>query len=312
MSVFLFASRPAFAALEITNQKTAEHVGVPGMNAHFAPAPGLKLASAFDGFESRARRVEVIVANIAAPFPVIEDGFTESSFKSGGMQMMSRGDFMVNGARGVLFKVMHPDGETKWGKWVMLVENGQDTLVVNAAFVSGDAQAASDLERMLKSVYLAPVESARSESEISLGTPEDGSASADMTPSVPPAASKDSRQGAAGAESVLRSVSRDISVSFDKKEALSNIVRDITASADAAPERENILLSPDVSSIDASSGDESAVSGDRRTRRNAVRIITEEGIVTSGDASAEPAPKTEKREPRAASEDAGERAPRDN
>jgi hypothetical protein len=261
------------------------------MNAHFVPAPGLAPASAFDGFESKARRVEVIVANIEAPFSVIEEGFNEASFKSGGMQMMSRGDFTVNGARGVLFKVLHPDGETKWGKWVMLVENGGGTLVVNAAFVSGDADAASDLERMLKGVYLEPAGATPIEAE---AVPRQASGITAAEPGVP----------TASGDSALRAASRDASGSFDKKEALSIIARDITSSADVAPRDSVRAVSRDITSQDKTTVDD-GVSGDRPARRSSVRIFTEDGIVASGDASITPeeADKTEKREP---SEDADE------
>jgi hypothetical protein len=128
-------------------------VGVPGTNVYFAPAPGLAASPDLSGFESGKRRISVVVENIEGPFDEIAAGFTAEFFSSSGMEFKSRGEFAVNGARAMLFKVLHPDGETSWGKWILIAENGPHTVVANAAFVSGDSEAASDLEAMLKSVF---------------------------------------------------------------------------------------------------------------------------------------------------------------
>jgi hypothetical protein len=154
MVILLAVSTADASALQVTNQKTDSHVGVPGTNVYFAPARGLSIASAFGGFESKARRIEVIVANIDAPFSDIASGFTDVSFQTKGMELKSRGDLTINGGRAVLYKALHPDSGINWGKWIMLAENGGRTLVVNAVFISGDADAASDLEIMLKGLYL--------------------------------------------------------------------------------------------------------------------------------------------------------------
>jgi hypothetical protein len=154
LSLTLSYSAPKGYALEIVNQKSDRHVKAAETGVFFVPAPGLTLADSLGGFESRERNIQVIVANFGAPLSEIAKGFTEETFRAMGMDMKSRGEFTVNGTRAFLFKVLHPNGGTNWGKWIMLAENGDNTLTVNAVFVSGDASAASDLEAMLKSVYM--------------------------------------------------------------------------------------------------------------------------------------------------------------
>jgi hypothetical protein len=154
LAALLVMSAANASTLQVTNQKTDKHVAVPGTNVYFVPARELSQASAFGGFESKGRRIEVIVANIDAPFADIAASFTDASFQSKGMELKSRGDLTINGGRAILFKVLHQDAGINWGKWIMLAENGGSTLVVNAVFISGDADAASDLEIMLKGLYL--------------------------------------------------------------------------------------------------------------------------------------------------------------
>jgi hypothetical protein len=191
LAALLFASAADASALQVTNRKTGAHVAVPGTNVYFVPAGELTPASAFGGFESKSRRIEVIAVNIDAPFDDIAAGFTDESFRAKGMELKSRGDLTINGGKAILFKVLHPDAGINWGKWIMLAENGESTLVVNAVFISGDADAASDLEIMLKGVYLDVEErveqayiptSARVSGDVS---PVSGDVSTDDAPIVP-------------------------------------------------------------------------------------------------------------------------------
>ena len=153
IAALTLSSLPA-QALDITSERTDNHVMVPGANAYFAPAPGLVRATSFTGFESRNRRIEVIAAHLDGPISSIEEGFTEDSFASLGMELLAKGEFTIDERRAVLYKVLHNDGNFRWGKWVMLADSGVGTLVVNAVFVSGDAEASVDLEQMLKGVYI--------------------------------------------------------------------------------------------------------------------------------------------------------------
>ncbi|MDR1917066.1 MAG: hypothetical protein LBQ58_10890 [Synergistaceae bacterium] len=152
--LFLTAHPLGAAQLRLQNELSPDHVEVPGTGAYFIPAEGLVLSKRFDGFESESRRIEVIVVNIRSGFDGIASNFTEASLKSRGVELKSRGDLFINGARAILFKALQPDGGRNWGKWILLAENGGNTLVVNGVFVSGDADAASDVEVMLKSLFL--------------------------------------------------------------------------------------------------------------------------------------------------------------
>jgi hypothetical protein len=198
---------------------------------------------------------------------------------------MSRGDFTVNGANAVLYKVLHPDGSTNWGKWIMLAENGEGTLVVNAVFVSGDTDAASDLEKMMKSVYMAP------ESIIPAAvSPDKVPVSPDSAPTRP--VSPDVVSGDSGTPPSLTIIksgdvspppaSNDVPVSFDRKEALSIIARDIVSSADVASKDSGENAKPDDNIASGDSAPKDAASDDKPQARSSVRIFTEDGVVSAG------------------------------
>ena len=289
-------------ALEITNQKSGRNVEAAGTGAFFVPAAGLTLADAFDGFESKERNIQVIVANFGAPLDEIAKGFTEETFKAMGMELKSRGEFTVNGARAFLFKVLHPNGDINWGKWIMLAGNGNNTLEVNAVFVSGDAEAASDLETMLKGVYMEP--------------PRPVSASADAAPageiSVPPVsedisetplsedirADETSVQPAAESRDVIApegAISRDVRPENETKPAAldtdstepdeiisADLTKPVSADEEVRPDRETV--SDDVPVSPDTDGWDDAVSPDKSVRKTGVRIITEKGIVSVEDA----------------------------
>jgi hypothetical protein len=146
---------PAEAAvIELSNDITLLHVEVPGTGAHFIPTEGISRSESFDGFASVERAIEFIVVNIKSPFTEISGAFTEANLKMRGIDLKSRTELTINGANAVLMKALHPEGGKNWGKWLLLLENGGGTLVVNGVFVSGDGDAARDVEAMIKSVAL--------------------------------------------------------------------------------------------------------------------------------------------------------------
>lgn len=148
---FLFLTA-ASCASELTNEMTPEYVQVPSVEAYFKPAEDMLLSQRFDGFEAPERNIEVALALIRAPFDDIARNFTEDTLKTRGVELLSRSEVTINGHRGILVKALHPDAEINWGKWILLLENGDATLVANGVFVSGDGDAAVELESMLKGV----------------------------------------------------------------------------------------------------------------------------------------------------------------
>lgn len=147
-----FIPAASAASVEIKNEKTEGYVDVPAVEASFKIAKGLEASKRFDGFESDERNIEIITALIKSPFDTIAENFTQSTLKLRGMEMLSRSDVEINGNRGLLVKALHPEDDIRWGKWILLLENGNATLVVNGVFVSGDERAAIDVETTLKSV----------------------------------------------------------------------------------------------------------------------------------------------------------------
>jgi hypothetical protein len=154
LSLFLIVSPSYPAVLSLKNELSPNHVEVPGTGAYFVPAEGLFLSKRFDGFESESRGIEVVVVNIRSGFDGIVSNFTEATLKSRGVELKSKGELTINGRRAVLLKALHPEGGRDWGKWILLSENGDNTLVANGIFVSGDGKAAEDVEAMFKSLFL--------------------------------------------------------------------------------------------------------------------------------------------------------------
>jgi hypothetical protein len=284
------------SALELTNKKSDRHVEAAGTGAFFVPAPGLAPADSFDGFESKERNIQVIVANFGAPLDDIAKGFTEETFSAMGMELKSKGEFTVNGARAFLYKVLHLSAGTNWGKWIMLAENGNNTIEANAVFVSGDAEAASDLETMLKGVYMEPLRPVSANA----GTSPPGEIS------EPPVSgysmSEDVRAGEASFEPDANS--RDVQApkgdaadgvtpeNEPKPADADSIMSDGDVSADLASPlgagkkdviRDGAAASDDVAVSADAGGRDDVVSPDRPVRKTKVRIITEKGIVSVED-----------------------------
>jgi hypothetical protein len=151
---FSLASLAFAASIDITNEMTGSHVEARGTGAYFIPAKGLSPSDRFSGFASEGRKIEVIAANVKSPYKEISEAFTESTLKTRGLELGSKAELSINGANATLLKALHRDDGKKWGKWILLLDSGRETLVVNGVFVSGDAEAAKDVEMMLKSIVV--------------------------------------------------------------------------------------------------------------------------------------------------------------
>ncbi|MDR1483158.1 MAG: hypothetical protein LBI74_11090 [Synergistaceae bacterium] len=154
LAVLAFSAGSGAETQSIVNEVTPKHVEVPGTGASFVVPKDFSLSKQFDGFVANGRVVNVIVAVIKSPFQGVADGFTDSVLGGRGIKVHSRGEALINGSRALFIKALHLDGNNTWGKWIMLLENGDDTIVVNGVFTSGDANAATDVINVLKSVVM--------------------------------------------------------------------------------------------------------------------------------------------------------------
>lgn len=165
LALNFFSASPARAVLEISNSDGEGYVDIHQAEAKFRPASGLVRSQKFDGFEAPGRNMEVIIALLRAPYDAIASGITKDALASKGIDVLSRGDVVINGRRGVLIKALHPDKDVNWGKWIMVLENGGSTLFVNGVFISGDTSAAQEVEAMLKSAIPYRTEAIAAEPE---------------------------------------------------------------------------------------------------------------------------------------------------
>lgn len=150
--VWVLGSSSVATAAVFRNEITDRHVSIGSVGLAFIPAPGLTPSKRFDGFESAERGIEVVVAAVRAPYAEIVAGFDEANMKSRGLDMKSKTPVRINGADACLIKALHATEGADWGKWILLMDGGDVTFVVNGAFLSGDNAASGDTERMLKSV----------------------------------------------------------------------------------------------------------------------------------------------------------------
>lgn len=142
----------AAGVVEITNVGSSSYIDMPEVSARFLLPNGFVRSTRFSGFEAPERNIEAIAALLRAPYDSIADKIDAEGLKTRGIETLARADVLINGRRGVLIKAVHQDSGTKWGKWILVLDNRAGTLVINGVFVSGDTTAAVDLETMLKGV----------------------------------------------------------------------------------------------------------------------------------------------------------------
>lgn len=124
---------------------------VVGMRVMLQPPEGFIPAARFAGFQREEARASIMVAEVPAPFSLMETRLTPQSFTGEGMQLRSSEPFAVDSLHGRLLAVTQaaPDGLT-YHKWVLMFGDDSVTAIVTATYP--EASAASLGEPMKQAV----------------------------------------------------------------------------------------------------------------------------------------------------------------
>ena len=143
------------APVTITNDLTDKHVTRPGMKLSFIPFKGLSESKDFSGYVNEQRKINIIIAPLPDSYSRIIEGFTNEALKKNGVDVKSRTELTLSGSRALIIKAVHPKAGSVWGKWIMLIADGDKCVIVNGIFPGGDVSASKDVENFIKSAAFA-------------------------------------------------------------------------------------------------------------------------------------------------------------
>ena len=145
----VFAAEPGV----VTNTKTQAHKELFDIPILMTPAKGLNLAKSRSGCLDKAKKVVIEASEIRVSYEKLLQEFNGENLKKAGMSVKLRSDYIWNGTRTTLLKIFQKEEKTVVGKWVLLIDRGEKSWLVNGLYYSKDQKRSEMVLNMLKSAY---------------------------------------------------------------------------------------------------------------------------------------------------------------
>ena len=146
-----FAAHAA-APTVINNTKTDEHKELFGLPLFLKPEDGFDFEKIADGCVDKVKKVEFKAAQIRLGYDKVIEGFSSEKLKKSGMDAKDSVEFIINGSRATLFKMFQKTKGAALGKWVMIIDRGENSWMVNGSYDSKDSPCAESVLKMIKSL----------------------------------------------------------------------------------------------------------------------------------------------------------------
>lgn len=144
-----FAAEPAVVA----NTKTQEHKELFDVPILMRPSKGLNLAKGRGGCLDQAKKVAIEASEIRVSYEKLLQEFNGENLKKAGMSVKLRSEYIWNGTRATLLKIFQKTGKTVLGKWVLVIDRGDKSWLINGLYDSKDQKRSEMVLNMLKSAY---------------------------------------------------------------------------------------------------------------------------------------------------------------
>jgi hypothetical protein len=111
---------------------------VVGTRVSLKPPPEFTPSSQFPGYGLEAFGSSIMVTEIAGPFPEISAGLSDpSALMKKGMSVLNKREVKVNGQSGLLMQVRHDISLGGFLKWILVIGDEKETVIITATFPKG-------------------------------------------------------------------------------------------------------------------------------------------------------------------------------
>jgi len=131
-----------------------QQIPVVGTRASLIPPDHFTVSSEFPGFVQESTNASILVTEFPAPFSAASSGFSNPTmFSQRGMMLLEKQELSVSGQMGILARVMQKISGTDYLKWLLVLGDERQSLLITASFPK-------ELERQLSEKMKASLLSA--------------------------------------------------------------------------------------------------------------------------------------------------------
>lgn len=143
-----------------------QQIPVDGTRASLVPPDGFTASSQFPGFTQESTYASILVTEFPASFIEASSAFSSTSALSErGMVLIEKQQVSVSGQAGILALVMHNISGTEYLKWILVLGDEKESVLITAAF-------SKELERQLSDKMKASVLTAKWDREKNIAPTE--------------------------------------------------------------------------------------------------------------------------------------------
>lgn len=149
-----------------TGVQTKQEKPVVGTRISLVPPSGFIPSDRFPGYSQESTGSSIMVTEFPAPLAETSSGLsTRSALSKRGMVLLKKEQVVVGGRVGVLAQVKQNLQEAEYLKWLLLLEDGKESVLVTAAFPK-------DLESELSEAMKASILTVRVDSQMKVSPTE--------------------------------------------------------------------------------------------------------------------------------------------
>jgi hypothetical protein len=120
-------------------------VAVTGTKVRLIPPQGFKPAALFPGYEQAETQTSIMVTELPGPFSQISTGLSNGAeLKKRGLTLLSQEQPMIAGQKALLIQIQQTAYGQEFLKWILVMGNEKDTVMVVANFPKEQAKSLSE------------------------------------------------------------------------------------------------------------------------------------------------------------------------
>ena len=155
LAAILIAAVPASRAHAEVKQMsvlmTDKHRKICDIPVYLVLEPGFSFADTKEGCFDNNKKVSLEISEIRIPYEKLLMEFDGEGLKKAGMSLKMRSEFLWNGSRAVLLKIFHKNNKTVMGKWILIVDKGENSWMISGLYDSKNQARGEAVLRMIKS-----------------------------------------------------------------------------------------------------------------------------------------------------------------
>lgn len=150
---FIMGNAAAEDLKEIKREKSSLHRSIFVMPVYVVLPEGFSFVKSETGCVDKTQKVSLESSVIRLPYSILLEEFNEENLEKANIEMKVKNEFIFNGLPAMLMKIFQKKGLTVVGKWILIVDRGEECWMINGFYPAEDQRRGEAVLKTIKSSY---------------------------------------------------------------------------------------------------------------------------------------------------------------